>query len=141
MNRLFQGTLAFVMTVAVISGVSGKEPNQLTDAESRQVVGELFGQCTPIGPCDSAGLTPPNEGQAGVAVAHACVEGAACRVCDSGSIYRQCEWYWAGSCNGITADCGTEYDGGVCGAVGQCALVSGSIEVEPCRSSNCTGNL
>ncbi len=142
MNRLFQGTLAFVMTLAAISGVSGKEAKQLTDAESKQIVGGVFGMCTPLGPCDSAGLTEANAGQAGVAIPHACPLMAACRGCKSASIYRQCQWFWAGSCNGITGNCGEEWEGGVCNGAGGCVFDPPlSVFVEDCYSFNCTGNL
>ena len=139
MNRWFQGTLAFVLTVTVISAVSGKEAKQLTDAESRRIVGEVFGTCYPIGLCASAGLTPENDGQGGMAIpsSTACVVETSCRGCDSGSIYRQCGWSWAGSCNGIITGCGQERIG-QCNGFGGCVFETNDPTVEPCKSSNCT---
>lgn len=148
MNRLFQGMLAFVMTVAAISGVLGKEAKQLTDAESRQIVGASWNYvCEPHGNCECQALPPLLPGQANRCTGATCAAGgvgAACRRCDGGvTIYKTCQFMWLGNCTDSSTplSCGVQWDGGQCSGPPDNKCVTSpplSIPVGACNSSNCT---
>lgn len=139
MNRLFQGTFAFVMTIAAISGVSGKEAMQLTDAESRQVVGEtVLYKCIPKGKCECAALPAKIPGGADPC-SGGCAPGNSCRVCDGGGNYNECVFLYLSNCTAAADSCGDYWDGGFCGSAPAftCAVISVSTNIGPCKTSLC----
>jgi hypothetical protein len=139
MNRLLQGSFAFVLVMVAISGVSGKESKQLTDEESRHVVGSAWGICTSQGMCECAALPPPIPGQG--PCSGGCTPGSACRACDAASVYRTCAFSFFQDCTGGPVSCGDQIDGGFCGGAPAftCAINVGTVtNLGACNSSQCT---
>ena len=140
MNRWIQGSFAFVMAFAALSGVFAKEVKQLTDTESQQVAGSGVYLCVAAGNCECAGLPPPGPGISNLPCSGGCGEGNACRFCDSVGTYKDCVFYFFQTCTAASISCGKLIDGGLCGGPPEfrCAKVSTSTDSAVCLNSKCT---
>ncbi len=140
MNRWFQATLAFVLTVSAINGVFGKDSKQLTVSESQLVIGSLW-TCTPVGTCECAALPGGLSGGSGNPCSGGCTPAGNCRKCDGAGTYRECRWLFWGTCTSATTTCGDQWDGGVCGPAPSrsCKIDGGPpcINVGACNESQC----